>query len=395
MKRVLCLALLLSLSASAWSAPKKITVAQLQEMLQSMHKDNKDDAEVALALKQVQLTEQLTRPVMNSLAEAVPGQQTTEQMYVLEARSAMLPTPAPDQPKTAALDGAAQQALLAKAATYASTTYQQLPSLSATRTSLRFQDNVESLGQSSGQAGSAKEITNASMGSVTPFNFVRYIEANDTSIGMDHGVERLPADKTNWGPNKRIQLMEPYPGLSQVFQEAKDAGAIKWSRWELINDKPVAVFSYQVPKKKGHVPLTVCCFPSLDSAGIANFSNSSGIGGAGRATGGGGNFQTNTNWQPYKQKDLAYHGEFFIDPDTGVVVRLVTQMEPKNTDVVHQADIRTDYGPVTIGDKSLILPVRAFVVTQIVVNGEAGAGGYAERNTMFASDYKNYQPAGK
>jgi hypothetical protein len=74
---------------------------------------------------------------------------------------------------------------------------------------------------------------------------------------------------------------------------------------------------------------------------------------------------------------------------------MVTQMEPKTTDVVHQADIRTDYGPVTIGDKSLILPVRAFVVTEIVVNGEAGAGGYAERNTMFTADYKNYQPAGK
>jgi len=74
---------------------------------------------------------------------------------------------------------------------------------------------------------------------------------------------------------------------------------------------------------------------------------------------------------------------------------MVTQFEPKANDVVHQADIRTDYGPVTIGDKSLILPVRAFVVTQIVVNGEAGAGGYAERNTMFATDYKSYQPAGK
>jgi hypothetical protein len=394
MKRVVCLALLLAFSIPSWSGAKKVTVAGLQEMLQSMHKDNKSDADVALALKEIQLSEQLTRPIMNGLAEFVPGPQTTEQMYVLEARSAMLPTPAADQPKTPAPDAAAQQALLAKAATYASTTYQQLPALAATRTTLRFQDNVEALAQSSGQAGSAKDMASTSIGGVTPFNFVRYIESTDTSIGMEHGVERLPADKASWGPNRRIQMMEPYPGLSQVFKEATDAGAIKWARWELINDKPVAVFSYEVPKKKGHVPLTVCCFPSLDQAGIANFSNGSGLGGS-RATGGGGNFQTSTNWQPYKQKDLPYHGEIFIDPDTGVVARLVTQMEPKPTDVVHQADIRTDYGPVTVGAKSLILPVRAFAVTEIVVNGEAGAGGYAERNTLFASDYKNYQPAGK
>jgi hypothetical protein len=394
MKRVVCLALFLLLSASGWSAPKKITIAELQGMLQSMHKDGKSDADVALALKQIQLSEQLTRPIMNSLSEFVPGQQTTEQMYVLEARSAMFPTRAEDQPKTPAPDAAAQQALLAKAATYASTTYQQLPSLSATRTTLRFQDNVESLGQSSGQVGSAKDMSSSTISGANPFTFVRYIESNETAIGMVHGVESLPADKTHWGPNKRIQMMDPYPGLTQVFQEAKDAGAIKWSRWELINDKPVAVFSYQVPKKKGHVALTVCCFPSLDQAGIADFSNANGTGG-GRSTGGGGNFQTNTNWQAYKQKDLPYHGELFIDPDTGVVVRLITQMEPKTADVVHQADIRTDYGPVTVGDKSLILPVRAFVITQIVVNGEAGAGGYAERCTLFASDYKSYQPAGK
>jgi hypothetical protein len=237
-------------------------------------------------------------------------------------------------------------------------------------------------------------MTGSSIGSANPFNFVRYIESTDTGIGMDHGVEVLPVDKTRWGPNKRIQMMEPYPGLSQVFKEATDAGTIKWARWELINDKPVAVFSYDVPKKKGHVALTVCCFPSLDQAGIAQFTNANGIGG-GRSTGGGGNFQTNTNWQAYKQKDLPYHGELFIDPDTGVVVRLVTQMEPKGSDVVHQADIRTDYGPTTIGDKTLVLPVRAFVVTEIVVNGEAGAGGYAERCTLFASDYKSYQPAAK
>jgi hypothetical protein len=395
MKRVVCLALALLFSAPVWSAAKKITIAGLQEMLESMKKDGKSDADVALALKEIQLSEQLTRTVMNNLSEFVPGQQSTEQMYILEARSAMLPTPAADQPKNPPLDAAAQQALLAKTATYASTTYQQLPSLSATRTTLRFQDNVEALAQSSGQAGSAKEVTTGSSYSVSPFNWVRYIESSDTNIGMDHGVESLPVDKTRWGPNRRIQMMEPDPGVTQVFQEAKDAGAIKWSRWESINDKPVAVFSYQVPKKKGHLALTVCCFPSLDQAGIANFGNANGTGGS-RATGGtGGTFQTNTNWQPYKQKDLPYHGEFFIDPDTGVVVRMVTQFEPKPNDVVHQADIRTDYGPVTIGDKSLILPVRAFVVTQIVVNGEAGAGGYAERNTMFAADYKNYQPAGK
>src|SRR5581483_1292059 len=116
-------------------------------------------------------------------------------------------------------DAAAQQALLAKAATYASTTYAQLPSLAVTRTTLRFQDNMEALADSSGMHGSAKDASATSMG-VSPMQFVRYVNATDASLGMEHGVERLPDDKTRWGANRMIALMEPYPGLSQVFQEA-------------------------------------------------------------------------------------------------------------------------------------------------------------------------------
>ncbi|HEY2858716.1 MAG TPA: hypothetical protein VGJ21_09895 [Terracidiphilus sp.] len=43
-------------------------------MLQSMHRDNKGDADIAAALKQAELSEQLTRPVMNNLADFTLGQ---------------------------------------------------------------------------------------------------------------------------------------------------------------------------------------------------------------------------------------------------------------------------------------------------------------------------------
>lgn len=395
MKRIGCLALFICLSIPGWAAAKKISVADLKAMLQSMHSENKSDADVAAALKQVELSEQLTRPVMNGLGEFSPGQLTTEQIYVLEARSATLPPPASDIPTTAALDAAAQQALLAKATSYASSTYAQLPSLSVTRTTLRFQDNMEALSASSGMQNGAKDSSQTSAG-VSPQQFVRYINATDVNLALEHGVERLPEDKTRWGANRMIQLMEPYPGLSQIFQEANEAGTIKFARWETVNGKPAAVFSYQVPKKKAHVAVNICCFPNLDQAGSVHFTSAA-LGTANGSGGGGasGNFQTTTDWKPYKQNNLPYHGEFFVDADTGIVVRMITQMEPKSSDVVHQDDIRTDYGPVTVGDKTLVLPVRSIVLTNVVVNGEAAAGGYSTRNTFFTSEYKNYQAAGK
>jgi hypothetical protein len=395
MKRLVCVAVILIFAVPAWPAAKKITVAELQDMLQSMHRDKKDDAEVATALKQVLLTEQLTRPVMNSLVDFVPEQLSTEQIYVLEARSATLAPPAGDIPSTPAPDAAAQQALLAKAARYASTTNQQLPSLTATRTTLRFQDNMEALAESSGMHGSAKDASQTALG-VVPNQFVRYINATDSNIALEHGVERLPEDKTRWGSNRMIAIMTPYPGLPQIFQEATDSGTIKWLRWELVNGKPAAVFSYQVTKKKAHVVVNICCFPEIDQAGTASFTSAATAGAHGNGSGGAtGNFQTNTDWHPYKQNNLPYHGELFIDPDTGIVVRMIAQMEPKSSDVVHQDEMRIDFAPVTVGDKALVLPVRAVAITQVVVNGEAGAGGYSERCTLFTSEYKNYELAGK
>ena len=121
-----------------------------------MHKENKSDADVAGALKQLELTEELTRNTMNSLAANVPGPLSTEQIYVLEARSAMLAPPAPRifQP-AAAPDAAAQKAMLDKTADYVTKTYWQLPALTATKTTIRFQDNVEAAAPSSGMHGSA------------------------------------------------------------------------------------------------------------------------------------------------------------------------------------------------------------------------------------------------
>ena len=115
MKRIRWMALLLLATSPAWPAAKKITVGELKDMLLTMHQQGKSDQDVANALKQVQLTEELTRAMMNSLVPAVPGQLSTEQIYVLEARSAMLAPPATDIPTTPAPDAAGQQALLTKA----------------------------------------------------------------------------------------------------------------------------------------------------------------------------------------------------------------------------------------------------------------------------------------
>ena len=88
---------------------------------------------------------------------------------------------------------------------------------------------------------------------------------------------------------------------------------------------------------------------------------------------------------------MPYHGELFIDPDTGTVVRIITEAELKQSEVVHQVDTRIDYGPVNVGAKVLVAPVKTVVNTEVVPKGDSGAGGYSTRKTLFLSEYKSYQ----
>ncbi len=390
--------LVLLMSLPAWCA-RKITVGQLGEILRSAQQDKKSDAELATTLKQLELSEELTRGAMNRLGKLLPGPLATEQIYVLEARSADLIPPPDDLPSTPAPDAEAQKAILDKAAAYVANVYSQLPALAALKTTLRFQDNVEAVTGSSGIQNSATEV-DTSAGFSNPATFVHYINSGQALIESEHGDEKSPSAKarTPWGANGMTGLEEPDPGLGAVFREAQAAGAVHWLRWETVNGKERAVYAFAVPRKRSRLEVGVCCFPNVNQAGIATFytaTSAAALGDGSGSPGGGvaGNFQTTTDWHEYKST-VAYHGEFFIDAQTGVVVRMITEAELKPTEVVHRVDTRIDYGPEEIAGKMLIVPVKTIVNTEVVPNGESGAGGYTTRCTLFTSEYKDYRLAG-
>jgi hypothetical protein len=389
MKRFGWILVLLTLATPAWAA-KKISVQQLRDMLVSLAQAKKADADVATALKQVELTEELTQATMNSLTDYIPGPYTTEQIFVLEACSATLAPTAADLPATPAPDAATQKAILGKALDYASKNYAQLPQLTATKITVRFQDNITATAPSSGlqngAVGSAQDAARLALDG----QFVHYINTTENQVTLQNGAEQNPLakDKTLWGRNGYIALLGQSPVLSTVLQEAGGAAdKINWLRWESINGRAAAVYTFSVDKKKSRYAVNYCCFPNVESAGR--------IGGlAGGVGGSNANFQTATDWKNYKAT-VPYHGEIFVDPATGIVVRLITIAEFKSSEEVRQEDQRIDYGPVTVGTKMLVLPVKTFVNTVVVPNGDSGtAGAYSNRHTLFTAEYKNYQPAG-
>ena len=151
MKRFGWILLLVAMAPALLSAaPKKMTVAELQDVLTSLHNSQKTDEQIANELKQIELTEELTSGAMDRMVNLVDGPLSTEQIYVLEARSSMLAPPETDLPKADPPDADAQRALLARAHDYVANTYSQLPRFTAARLVARFQDGVETIDTNSG-----------------------------------------------------------------------------------------------------------------------------------------------------------------------------------------------------------------------------------------------------
>ena len=392
MKRLAMLLVLLTLAAPAWSTPKKATIDQLKDLLTSLQKANKTDQETATAIKQVDLTEELTGSTMQSLGSLIPGPLSTEQIYVLQARSALLPPPPAELPADTALDPAAQQALLAKAQDYVSKAFSQLPSLTASRMIARFQDSVEAVHTYTGMNHGTSQDTDPNwQGDDLNIRLVTNITKPVESQG---GLEKPPdtKDKTNWGPNNLVASVGPLLTLPQVLQEANASGTLKFLRWELINGKKTAVFSFSVDKKKTKFSVQYCCFPDTDTAGV--LTTGAGIGNP--QSGGGapadGNLQTISEWKPFKAS-AGYRGELFIDPDLGVVVRTITQADFKKSDFVHNESIRTDFGAQSIAGKTLVVPIQSITAAEIVPNGASFAAHYAVRHSFVTQTYSDYKLA--
>jgi len=377
MKTLVAIVLLMLAAAPLWAA-KKVTVQQFTDLLISLNRAGKSDVEVAEEIKQIELTEELTPEAMSRVQNYLPGQLSTAQADALATNSATLAPPASDLPSTPPPDAAAQKAFLDKATDYVMRIYAQLPHVIGEKSVERFQDNMESGVVNSGPNAFLVSALPGQNNNHGPFHL---IETDDKNFESANGAE-LPSkvkDKIEWGANGQVALLGQGPVLTIVLQEAQASGNFNWLRWETVRGKQIAVFSFAVDKKKTHYMINDCCFLDVDVNGDQYHTQI--------LT----DMDSYANWKGYKTI-VPYHGELFVDPETGVVVRLVTQADLKGSRV-HQEDTRIDYGQMTVAGKPLILPVESYINTEVVMSTAPGAGKYIVHRVMFATDYKSYQAA--
>jgi tetratricopeptide (TPR) repeat protein len=369
----------------------KVTVEELDSRLADMHKQSESDDQVANALREMELTQQLLPSVMNSFAQYQPGPQTVVQIRVLALESALLPPPPSDLPDTSAPDQATQSAIVARATDYAAKQFELVPKLTSDKLTLRYQNGEEFVRAYNG-AGS--QMGHTDLGLDPAIQYLRFLGQTSAAIVIQGGVE-LPPKNMNQdpgGPNGQISPVGVGPVLSSVLREAGPEN-MTWLRWESVDGKRLAVFSFAVNRKQSHYQVSYCCFPKTENVGTHIGMTPMGVGLGGGKAPTSENLGTATSFEPFKST-VGYHGEVFVDPETGTVARLIVRAELKPTDFIQQEDTRIDYGAVEVGGKSYVAPTRNILLTTMVPSGNSFAK-FTTQRTLFDVSYSNYQAASR
>lgn len=375
------------------AAATTLSVKQLSGLIGDMQQQNKSDSNIAEKLMDVTLSEQLTPGAIDQLRGMNPGPETLEQIRILTVESALLPPPVSDLPTTAPPDAAAQKAILDRTVNSLAD-FMHSPKLTADKTTVRYQNGPDYVYSSNGGTLTARTDLGQQFAPDNPY--LKTLGEHTMAVEVLGGAELRPAKARASDPaaqNGQISQGGPGPLPGMAFEDAA-RGKLAFARWETVEGKTVAVFSFEVPKKQSHYEVDYCCFPKTDSVGshMAAPVSSTGSGSLGSGSGiaaATGTYATNTTFDPFRAK-VGYHGEFFIDPATGSLVRFTMQAEMKKTDFVRQEDTRVDYGPVTVDGKTLMLPQESLVLTTVVPAGDSYQR-IAERRTLFEIHYANYR----
>jgi VWFA-related protein len=321
--RKLPLILLLVGSAFPAFASRRVTVEQLEQVLAATH--GKPDAEVARQLSDLELTQRLSSVKLSHLEADLPGTETRQALIALADVSAFLDLPGEEIPDTAKPDIPTQRQLMAQAIDYVGKTISKLPNFFATRVTIHFEDTPP------GRSEKGQTINTL----YQPLHSIGRSSANvlyrDGQEVVDPGASK---GKNSGAITQGLTTSGEFgPILATVLVDAAQ-GKLMWSHWEQGAAGLQAVFRYAIPREKSHYQVQFCCVPGDN--GNRTFQQFSG-----------------------------YHGEIAVDPTNGRILRLTLEAELKPTDPIVKANMLVEYGPVEIGGKTYLCPVKSISVSQI------------------------------
>jgi VWFA-related protein len=349
------------MAVPSWAA-KRMTVAQLEQMLGTERAAHKSDIEIARKIGDVELSERLTDLALGQLSKQFAGgSQPAMALLLLADRSSFLDPPANELPVTPAPDAATQQHLLEAAERFAVETLPNLPNLLATRTTFSFDDSPQEVTK----GGYPQRIGLHSIGSSKAEVSVR----NERESPLTRtGFASSPAQVglTTWGE---------FGSLLLIVLSDSGEGKIVWRHWENTAAGVVAVFQYEVPKTASHYEINTAVEQNQHNTASNRWASSGGM--------------AATVTTAIVHNKPGYQGSLWVDPATGTIVRVTLVADLKGDSAIERVAILVDYGPVQVANKTVICPVRSLALVSAPATVNASLKGAATEwlNENLFTDY--------
>jgi VWFA-related protein len=346
-RRFILLVLLASLASIA-GASKRVTVAQLEQALVSAHAAHKTDADIAREIAGLELSERLTEATFDRLTAYLDaGSQAALALQLLADQSAFLDPPANESPSAAAPDGPTQQHMIEAARNNVDQTVRQLPNLFAEETTNRYDDRPYEVKKGGWPVRAGLHLTNTSQ--------------QESSI-FDERTNPSKASSANLQEQSGLVSGGEFGSTLSMILSDTVHGKVAWSHWEQTPTGQVAVFRYSVPSSASHFEV------------ISSLQRQASIEGSATPNGGP-RRPSSIDLKSSGASDTAtiatkpgYHGSLWVDPATGSVLRVTMDADMKGSPQFKRAAIMVEYGPVQIGEKKFICPVRS-VALSIAASG--------------------------
>jgi VWFA-related protein len=363
---ILCLLAVMALPAFA---AKRVSVAQLEHTLSTMADAHRTDDETAIQIGTLEPSERVSNATLERLTKLyVRGPQTSVALQLLADRSSFLELPSAEVPSIPPSDKETQQKLLEIARNRAHEALPQLPNLFATRTIFSFNDSPRLAKKGAWPVKAGLHLVDISKTEVN----VRS-ERENIAVGV-LPASHQPNGLTTWGEFGLALLM--------VLDDSAK-GTTTWSHWEQFPRGPVAVFDYSVPKPASHYEIAMPAEHITHIGGSDRW-----VGATVRATGGyTGSDPANTTRMAHETP--GYKGSLWIDPASGTVLRITLIAEVQGNANLNRAETLVEYGPVQIGSKSFVCPIRSFALSDAPSNPTTTINGGTTEwlNENLFSDY--------
>jgi VWFA-related protein len=303
-------------------AVKQVTAEGLRQVLRADRSGR--DGEVARQLSELELTERLSDEELSSLEATLRGAKARAELLALADASYFLDPPPTKVRGDKAPDSIEQQRLVALVADYLSRTSPKLPNFLATRTTTYYEETPEHYDETGRYRIDHQPLHWVSTSKAT----VLYRKGNE--------IVESATEKSKPPREQAVGLITEGtfgPILGAVNDAIATPGGLTWSHSEQDGGGSRAVFRYVIPQNRSRFQVGYCCL----------------LGGDGNSA-----FQMLTG----------YHGEIAIDPRSGAILRLTLESDLPPTLPLIRSGVMVEYGPVEIGGKSYICPVKSVSISR-------------------------------